>query len=73
LLGFDEDPRPIWEIVDAARYVRWFARFAGLDAQFTEPTNEIAAANLSLLVACGVYGPENKAIALQNIKPTVAS
>lgn len=31
LVGYDEDPREIWEIVDAARYVRWFARAAGLD------------------------------------------
>ena len=31
MLGYDQDPREIWEIVDAARYVRWFARAAGLD------------------------------------------
>jgi hypothetical protein len=31
LLGYDQDPREIWEIVDAARYVRCFARYAGLD------------------------------------------
>jgi hypothetical protein len=31
LIGYDQDPREIWEIVDAARYVRRFARAAGLD------------------------------------------
>src|SRR5215468_5922451 len=31
LPGYNQDPREIWEIVDAARYVRWFARAAGLD------------------------------------------
>ena len=35
MIGYDEDPREIWEIVDAARYVRWFARAAGLDAMET--------------------------------------
>jgi hypothetical protein len=31
LLGYNEDPREVWEFRDARRYVRWWARFAGLD------------------------------------------
>src|SRR5262245_36815795 len=31
LIGYDQDPREMWEIVDAALYVRWFARAVGLD------------------------------------------
>jgi hypothetical protein len=35
LLGYDQDPREIWEVVDAARFVRWFARAAGLNDMAT--------------------------------------
>jgi hypothetical protein len=31
MLGYNEDPREIWQIEDAARYVRWWARYAGMD------------------------------------------
>jgi hypothetical protein len=31
MLGYDQDPREIWEIVDAARYVRWFAKYSELN------------------------------------------
>lgn len=32
MLGFDEDPREIGDIPEAARYVRWWARFAGMNS-----------------------------------------
>jgi hypothetical protein len=31
LLGYDDDPREVWEFHDARRYVRWWAKFAGLN------------------------------------------
>ena len=31
VLGYDEDPREICDIPEAARYVRWWARFAGMN------------------------------------------
>jgi hypothetical protein len=31
LLGYNHDPREIWEFSDARRYMRWWARFAGMN------------------------------------------
>jgi hypothetical protein len=82
MFGYDEDPREIWEIVDAARYVRWFARYAGLDnfddaARLLGQSPLSAAAarfgtSLGFLAACGVYGEEAKRAALANFKSTTA-
>jgi hypothetical protein len=30
-LGYDDDPRELWEFSEARRYVRWFARLTGLN------------------------------------------
>jgi hypothetical protein len=84
LLGFDEDPREIWDIPEAARYVRWFARFAGMDdikaaeryvlaspdAKLASLNDHsVAESNVGFLAACGVYGDEMKAYTLRNHKP----
>lgn len=86
LLGYNEDPREIWNIPEAARYVRWWARFAGMDnpetveryildasevrlAIFGDQT--LAAYNIGILAACGVFGDEVKAHALRGHKPPV--
>jgi hypothetical protein len=29
--GYDDDPRELWEFPDVCRFVRWWARFAGMD------------------------------------------
>jgi hypothetical protein len=60
LLGYDDDPREIPQIVAAARYVRRFAKFAGIDdfeAALLGPIGEMGAA---LLGACGAFGEEMK-------------
>jgi hypothetical protein len=31
MFGYNADPREMWEIPDTARYVRWWARYAGMD------------------------------------------
>jgi hypothetical protein len=65
LAGYDEDPREIWEFGDARRYVRWWARFAGMDDLNTADrwlglTSAIGAsgncAGMVLFAACGVFG-----------------
>jgi hypothetical protein len=80
LLGYDQDPREIWEIVDAARYVRWWARFAGMDDVETamhffgpaSPAGSHGAVNLNFLAACGCFGDEMKQTVLRGFKPTTA-
>jgi hypothetical protein len=83
--GYNEDPREIWDIPEAARYVRWWAHFAGMnDPGIVERyvldapddrlamlnDNPMAAMNIALLAACGVFGDEMKAIVLRNLKPS---
>ena len=31
LSGYDDDPREIWQIPEAVRFVQWWARYAGVD------------------------------------------
>ena len=81
LIGYDQDPREIWEIVDAARYVRWFARAAGLDDIDTairllgpdSPGGQVSTlvGAIGFLAACGVFGEDAKRDALRNLKPTL--
>jgi hypothetical protein len=58
LLGYDDDPRELPHIEDVARYIRRFAKFAGIDnfeAALAGPIGEMGAA---LLGACGAFGAE---------------
>jgi hypothetical protein len=79
--GYNNDPREIWEIVDAARYVRRFARAAGLD-DFEAADRWLGSGSpgahipqigggLGFLAACGVFGDELKQVALRAHKPTL--
>jgi hypothetical protein len=80
LLCYDQDPREVWEIVDAARYVRRWARFAGMDnietaLHFLGPASAAGthgAVSLSFLAACGCFGDEMKQAALRGFNPTTA-
>ena len=83
LLGYDEDPREVWEISDAARYVRWFARFSGLDDFDTAdhwfgPASALSqfipdrpGAGLVFLAGCGVFGEAVKEQVLRDMKRTI--
>ena len=83
MLGFDEDPRGIHEVLEAARYVRWWACFAGMDDPQTVEQYLVeqgawggaAAAedNVGLLAKCGVYGDQVKAHALCGQSPVRAN
>jgi hypothetical protein len=58
LLGYDDDPRELPHIEDVARYIRRFAKFAGIndfETAFAGPIGEMGAA---LLAACGAFGEE---------------
>jgi hypothetical protein len=82
LLGFDQDPRELWEIPEAARYIRWWARFAGIDSEETacrllgqdspNGTTFYGAATLVMLSGCGVFGDELKQVVLAQHKATTA-
>ena len=79
LAGYDEDPREIWEFDDTRRYVRWWARFAGMDDLKTADswlglTSAIGASNnyagMGFLAACGVFGEAARQMSLREHVPT---
>ena len=89
LLGFGEDPRGIHEIPEAARFVRWWARYAKMDdpqeveqylakqvdaARFEAWGGGSAAeADVGLLASCGVYGDRLRAHVLRGQAPVKAN
>src|SRR5262245_55571889 len=70
----------VWEFSDVTRYVRWWARFAGLDDLDTalrffgpsSPTGQPDPIALFFLGACGVFGEgfKQQVLATANMKPT---
>jgi hypothetical protein len=54
--GYGEDPREIWEFPDAARYVRWWARFAGIGRFETLIDGPVHRKSVAFLALCGVFG-----------------
>ncbi len=71
LLGYENDPREIWEFEDARRYVRQWARFAGMDdAEIAmRYCGEVPGA-MGFLAACGVFGEETRRQSLAGTTPT---
>jgi hypothetical protein len=60
LSGYDNDPREIWEIPEAVRFVRWWAEYAGMD-DFETASRVFGSDPLMCvggLAACGVFGEE---------------
>ena len=68
LLGYDEDSRDLWELPEAARYVRWWARFAGMDDP-TTASHFLDPEGMTVLAACGAFGEEFQREALAAQKP----
>ena len=68
IAGYDDDPRELWEFPEVCRYVRRWARLAGMDdIEHTarvlgvgSPLGEQALLHLQLLAAFGVFGEEYK-------------
>jgi hypothetical protein len=84
LLGYNRDPREVWEFRDARRYVRWWARFAGMNDPATadhwfgagSAVGQTMPApwgtgGMGFLAACGVFGEELRQAALRGHQPTV--
>jgi hypothetical protein len=57
LLGYDDDPRELWDIRDAARYVRRWARHAGIE-DLESAIAVFVKEGVGLLAACGALGEE---------------
>jgi hypothetical protein len=75
LLGYDDDPREIWEITDAARYVRRWARFAGIREPDDIKVRIIDSLGMGdyvigFLASCGAFGDDVKQQVLRTVKPT---
>ena len=86
LLGYNDDPREVWEFRDARRYVRWWARFAGMNDFATADhwlgmssaigrsmpvLGPMATGGMGFLAACGVFGEELRQAALRGHRPMV--
>jgi hypothetical protein len=59
LAGYDEDPRNLWEIDEAARYIRRWAHLAGLTS-LAEADRYLQEHFVALLAACGAFGEDAK-------------
>ena len=70
LLGYDEDPREVWEIPEAARYVRWWAQYTGIADNIDSGHHFLGPTGVAFLAGCGVYGDDLKREALSNHVPT---
>jgi hypothetical protein len=53
LLGYDDDPREIWEIPKVTRYVRMWAHYAGI-TEAGEVLDQLGEIGVGFLAACGV-------------------
>ena len=59
LMGYDADPREIWENDEAAQYIRRWAKFAGLNSP-DDVKVRLAMGGVGLLGACGCWGEDYK-------------
>jgi hypothetical protein len=57
--GYDQDPRSLWDIPDAAEYTMLFARLAGLNSIDDVPA-ALNITSITLFAACGCFGPNIK-------------
>jgi hypothetical protein len=65
IAGYDNDPRALWEFPEVTRYVRRFARTAGLDTE--EAVMKWLHPNApGFLAACGVFGERMRQEALSS-------
>ena len=66
IAGYDNDPRSLWEFPEVTRYVRRFARTAGLDTE--EAVMKWLDPNApGFLAACGVFGEKMRQEALSSV------
>jgi hypothetical protein len=60
-LGYDDDPRELWQFPDVCRYARWWTRYAGISdwrpalaVNWMDPGD-----TLGLLAVCGAFGADH--------------
>src|SRR5689334_19337505 len=59
--GYDDDPRELWQFPEVCRYLKWWARFAGIgdwQAAAAVPWAN-SSWGMGLLIACGVFGDDH--------------
>jgi hypothetical protein len=65
--GYDDDPRELWEFPEVTAYVRHFAEAAGIryvnDVPGSDP--EVRGNMAGFLAGCGVFGEDQRRIALR--------
>jgi hypothetical protein len=73
IAGYDDDPRELWDFPEVCRYVRWWARAAGLDDWQTASAVPwiVPSWGNAFLAACGVFGDDHPLILLATPPPTV--
>jgi hypothetical protein len=65
VVGYDEDPRELWEIPEVTVYVRQFAEAAGIGKPSDLPHDPLGHL-YQLFAACGVFGGGPKPFATQS-------
>jgi len=73
ILGYDQDPRELWEFPEVCRYVQWWAAAAGMqhpEAVLSLPDPISARFLGGFLASCGVYGEEYRTHALSSVGTT---
>lgn len=72
ILGYDDDPRELWEFEDVCRYVRKWARFAGVDDVETAAKYfaNFDTGTMGFLAGCGVFGEVMQRQSLTGLTPT---
>jgi hypothetical protein len=70
IVGYDDDPRELWEFLDVCAYVQRWAKLVGLD-DIEEADRWVGSGiGLALLAACGVFGDEMRRESLSDLDPT---
>jgi hypothetical protein len=67
LPGYDDDPRNLWEFTEVRRYIRRWAKYAGIrhpDDITVEVVDQHGQPNIALLTICGVFGEDLRQEAL---------
>jgi hypothetical protein len=62
-LGYDTDPREIWDIPECVQYLKWFAKTAGINKPSDLPP-DIDSNLFGLMARCGVFPDVTRAINL---------
>ena len=72
-VGYDDDPRELWQFPEVRRYLKWWVRFAGIGdwrAAAAVPWVQPDAV-MGFLIACGVFGDDHPFIVELPPGPTV--